>query len=136
MQYRIVTAADGTVLDSSSRGGVDDQLPVLLDPNQQSLFVAALECQPLGSSVVLALPGKLLGAGGQKAIVVYAQSTKKLPTVATGTEVAPTDGMPTVKLDKSGAPPEITVRRATRRPRRRSPCSSRATVRRWPAATS
>ena len=106
VQYRIVTAADGTVLDSSSRG-VDDQLPVLLDPNQQSLFVAALECQPLGSSVVLALPGKLLGAG-QKAIVVYAQSTKKLPTVATGTEVAPTDGMPTVKLDKGGAP-EITV---------------------------
>jgi peptidylprolyl isomerase len=68
VQYRIVNAADSALLDSSARG-VDDQLPVLLDPNQQSLFVAALECQPLGSSVVLALPGKLMGEG-QKAIVV------------------------------------------------------------------
>jgi len=106
VQYRIVNAADSTVLDSSSRG-VDDQLPVLLDPNQQSLFVAALECQPLGSAVVLALPGKLLG-DGQKAIVVYAKSTKALPTVATGKDVAPVSGMPTVKLDKDGAP-EITI---------------------------
>ncbi|MBS1698707.1 MAG: FKBP-type peptidyl-prolyl cis-trans isomerase [Actinobacteria bacterium] len=106
VQYRIVNAADSTVLDSSSRG-VDDQVPVLLDPNEQSLFVAALECVPLGSSVVLALPGKLLGEG-QKAIVVYAQSTKELPTVATGTPVAPVAGMPTVKLAKDGAP-EITI---------------------------
>ncbi|SFR40783.1 peptidylprolyl isomerase [Microbacterium azadirachtae] len=106
VQYRIVAAADSSVLDSSSRG-VDDQLPVLLDPQQQSLFVAALECQPLGTSVVLALPGKVLGEG-QKAIVVYAQSTKKLPTAATGTAAAPVDGMPTVKLAKDGAP-EITI---------------------------
>ncbi|MCE4025855.1 FKBP-type peptidyl-prolyl cis-trans isomerase [Microbacterium sp. Au-Mic1] len=106
VQYRIVNAADSALLDSSARG-VDDQLPVLLDPNQQSLFVAALECQPLGSSVVLALPGKVMGEG-QKAIVVYAQSTKALPTVATGKEVAPVEGMPTVKLDKDGAP-EITI---------------------------
>jgi peptidylprolyl isomerase len=109
VQYRIVAAADSSVLDSSSRG-VDDQLPVLLDPQQQSLFVAALECQPLGSSVVLALPGKVLGEG-QKAIVVYAQSTKKLPTAATGAAVAPVDGMPTVKLAKDGAP-EITIPKA------------------------
>ncbi|MBS1905934.1 MAG: FKBP-type peptidyl-prolyl cis-trans isomerase [Actinobacteria bacterium] len=110
VQYRIVNAADSAVLDSSARG-VDDQLPVLLDPSQQSLFVVALECQPVGSAVVLALPGKLLsqGQGGtQKSIVVYAQSTKKLPTVATGKEVAPVEGMPTVKLAKDGAP-EITI---------------------------
>lgn len=106
VQYRIVNAADSTVLDSSARG-VDDQIPVLLDPNQQSLFIAALECQPLGSSVVLAVPGKLLGEG-QKAIVVYAQSAKALSTVATGKDVAPVAGMPTVKLDKDGAP-EITI---------------------------
>ncbi len=106
VQYRIVNAADGTVLDSSSRGA-DDQLPVLLDPSQQSLFVVALECQPLGSAVVLALPGKLLSQG-QQSIIVYAQSKKKLPTVATGTDVAPVEGMPMVKLAKDGAP-DITI---------------------------
>jgi len=106
VQYRIVAAADGTGLDSSARGS-DDQLPILLDPKQQSLFVAALECQPIGSSVVLAVPGKLLGEG-QPSVVVYAQSTKKLPTVADGKEVAPVEGMPTVKLAKDGAP-DITI---------------------------
>lgn len=109
VQYRIVNATDGTVLDSSARG-VDDQLPVLLDPNQQSLFVAALECKPLGSAVVVAVPGKMFGEGG-KPVVVYAQSTKALPTVAKGKEVAPVEGMPTVKLDKDGAP-EITIPKA------------------------
>jgi peptidylprolyl isomerase len=106
VQYRLVKAADGTALDSSERGA-GDQLPILLDPNQQSLFVVALECQPLGSSIVLAVPGKLLGQG-QQSVVVYAQSTKKLPTVADGKEVAPVAGMPTVKLAKDGAP-DITI---------------------------
>ncbi|GAA4484802.1 FKBP-type peptidyl-prolyl cis-trans isomerase [Microbacterium panaciterrae] len=109
VQYRIVNATDNSVLDSSTRG-VDDQLPILLDPQQQSLFVAALECQPLGSAVVLALPSKLLGEGA-KPLVVYAQSTKKLPTVATGKAVAPEAGLPTVKLAKNGEP-TITVPKA------------------------
>ena len=108
-QYRIVNAADNTVLDSSARQA-DDQLPVLLDPQQQSLFVVALGCQPLGSSVVMAVPGKMFGDGG-KAVVVYAQSIKKLPTVATGKDVAPVDGMPGVKLARDGAP-EITIPKA------------------------
>ncbi|OZB87378.1 MAG: hypothetical protein B7X41_13110, partial [Microbacterium sp. 14-71-5] len=106
VQYRLVKAADGTALDSSERGA-GDQLPILLDPNQQSLFVVALECQPLGSSIVLAVPGKLLGQG-QQSVVVYAQSTKKLPTVADGKEVAPVAGMPTVELARDGAP-DITI---------------------------
>ncbi|KJL19410.1 FKBP-type peptidyl-prolyl cis-trans isomerase [Microbacterium azadirachtae] len=109
VQYRIVNAADSAVLDSSSRGS-DDQIPVLLDPQQQSLFVAALECQPLGSAVVAAIPGKMFGDGG-KSVVVYAQATKKLSTVADGTAVAPVDGMPAVKLAKDGAP-EITIPKA------------------------
>lgn len=110
VQYRIVNATDNSVLDSSSRG-VDDRLPILLDAQQQSLFVAALECQPLGSAVVLALPSKLLGQGA-KPLVVYAQSEKKLPTAATGKAVAPEKGMPTVKLADNGAP-TITVPKST-----------------------
>jgi len=106
VRYRIVNAADSAVLDSSSRSS-DDQIPVLLDPQQQSLFVAALECKPLGSAVVAAIPGKMFGEGG-KSVVVYAEATKKLPTVADGTAVAPVEGMPTVKLAKDGAP-EITI---------------------------
>lgn len=109
VQYRIVNATDNSVLDSSTRG-VDDLLPVLLDPQQQSLFVAALECQPLGSAIVLTLPSKLLQGGPP--LVVYARSTKKLPTVATGKAVAPEEGMPTVKLAKNGAP-TITVPKRT-----------------------
>ncbi len=110
VQYRIVNASDNSVLDSSSRG-VDDQLPILLDPQQQSLFVVALECLPVGSAVALALPSKLLGQGAKSPLVVYAQSTKKLPTVATGKAVAPQEGMPTVKLAKNGEP-AITVPKA------------------------
>lgn len=107
--YRIVSATDSTVLDSSARGA-EDQIPILLDPNKQSLFVVALECQPLGSSVVVAVPGKMFGEGG-KPVVMYAQSVKKLPTAASGSTVAPVEGMPTVKLAKDGAP-EITIPKA------------------------
>ncbi|MBS1675389.1 MAG: FKBP-type peptidyl-prolyl cis-trans isomerase [Actinobacteria bacterium] len=107
--YRIVNATDNSVLDTSAHG-TDDQVPALLDPSAQSLFVVALECQPLGSSVVLAVPGKMMGSG-QPPIVVYAQSVKKLPTVATGKEVAPVEGMPAVKLAKDGAP-TITIPKA------------------------
>lgn len=106
VRFRIVNAGDSTVLDSSERGQ-DGEMPVLLDPQQASLFVAALECQPLGSAVVLALPSSVLGQGA-KPLVVYAEATKKLPTVATGKEVTPKAGLPEVKLDDSGAP-TITV---------------------------
>lgn len=102
VQYQIVDATTDKVLDSSERGE-DGVLPVLLDPNQSSLFVAALECEPLGSRVVLALPGSMLGEG-QPNVVVYAQAVEELPEVATGTPVDPTPGMPTVELDDKGAP--------------------------------
>lgn len=102
VQYQIVDATTNEVLDSSERGE-GGLLPVLLDTNQSSLFVAALECEPLGSRVVLALPGSVLGEGANN-VVVYAEAVEQLPEVATGTDVEPTKGMPTVKLDDEGAP--------------------------------
>lgn len=100
--FKIVDASTGDVLDSSERseGGV---LPVLLDQNKASLFIAALECEPVGTQVVLALPGSVFG-DGQSNKVVYAEAVEHLPEVATGTPVDPTPGMPTVKLDDKGAP--------------------------------
>lgn len=102
VEYQIVDATNNQVLDSSARGE-GDVLPVLLDTNQSSLFVAALECKPLGSRIALALPGNVLGEG-QNNVVVYAEAVEKLPEVATGTPVDPTPGMPTVKFDDKGAP--------------------------------
>lgn len=100
--YQIVDAATGDVVDSSERseGG---EASVLLDQNSASLFIAALECQPVGTQVVLALPGAVFGEGGTSK-VVYAEAVDRLPEVATGTPVDPTPGMPTVKLDDAGAP--------------------------------
>lgn len=102
VSYQIVDATDGTVLDSSARGegGV---LPVLLDPNQSSLFLAALECEPLGSEVALALPASVLGQGANS-IVVLASAVEALPEVASGASVDPTPGMPEVELDDKGEP--------------------------------
>lgn len=102
VKFQIVDAATGEVVDSSARneGG---EASVLLDQNSASLFIAALECQPLGTQVVLALPGKVFGDGGTNK-VVYAEAVEKLPEVATGTPVDPTPGMPTVKLDDKGVP--------------------------------
>ncbi|MDQ0725795.1 FKBP-type peptidyl-prolyl cis-trans isomerase [Microbacterium sp. W4I20] len=102
VQYQIVDAKSGEVVDSSARGE-DGLLPVLLDTNQSSLFVAALECKPVGSRIVLTLPGSMLGEGVGN-VVVYAEAVEHLPEVATGTPVDPTPGMPTVKLDDKGAP--------------------------------
>ncbi|MFS0893425.1 FKBP-type peptidyl-prolyl cis-trans isomerase [Microbacterium sp. 179-I 3D3 NHS] len=102
VQFQIIEAATGEVVDSSARGegGV---LPVLLDTDQSSLFVAALECQPAGSRIVLTLPGSVFGEGGTSK-VVYAEAVDKLPEVATGTPVDPVPGMPTVELDDAGRP--------------------------------
>lgn len=106
VRYKLLDGATGDVLDSSERGE-DGALPVLLDTQSASLFVAALECEPLGSTVVLALPASVLGEGASN-VVVYAESLEQMPTVASGKDVKPTDGMPTVKLDDDGAP-EITI---------------------------
>ncbi|GAA2919845.1 peptidylprolyl isomerase [Microbacterium keratanolyticum] len=114
IRYQVVNAETNEVLDSSERGegGV---LPVLMDPQSSSLFVAALECEPLGSTAVLALPASVLGGEGAQSLVVYAESVGKLPTIASGTPVDPAEGMPTVKLDKDGAP-TITIPEGTEPP--------------------
>lgn len=101
--YQIVDAASGEVLDSSARGE-DGVMPVLMDVNQSSLFVAALECEPTGTQVVLTLPKSVLGEGAENNLVVYAEALEELPTVADGKDVKPTEGMPEVKLDDKGAP--------------------------------
>lgn len=106
VRYKLLDGATGDVLDSSERGE-DGALPVLLDTQSASLFVAALECEPLGSTVVLALPASVLGEGASN-VIVYAESLEQMPTVANGKEVDATDGMPAVKLDDDGAP-EITI---------------------------
>lgn len=102
VEFQLIDAGTGEIVDSSARGegGV---LPVLLDQNSSSLFVAALECQPIGSTVVMTLPGSVFGEG-QTNKVVYAKAVEQLPVVADGTPVDPTPGMPTVSLDDSGAP--------------------------------
>jgi len=105
VQYQIVDATNNTVLDSSARGE-GGTLPVLLD-QQSSLFVAALECQPLGSRIVMTVPSSMTSNGGNS-FVVYAQATELLPTKATGTSVAADKSMPAVDLDKDGAP-NITI---------------------------
>ncbi len=102
VQYQILEGSTGEVLDSSARGE-GGLLPVLLDTNQSSLFVAALECEPVGSRIVLTLPGEVFGEGGTSK-VVYAEAVEHLPEVATGTPVEPTPGMPTVELDDKGKP--------------------------------
>ena len=102
VMFKIVDASTGEVVDSSERSE-NGVLPVLLDQNKASLFIAALECEPVGTQVVLSLPGSVFG-DGQTNKVVYAEAVEKLPEVATGTPVDPTPGMPTVKLDDNGKP--------------------------------
>ncbi len=102
MKFQIVNADTGETLDSTAR---DDEgvLPMLLDPQQSSLFVVALECLPLGSEVIFTVPASSMGEGASD-IVVWAQAVEFLPTRATGTPVEPVAGMPSVVLDAQGVP--------------------------------
>ncbi|WP_217183558.1 FKBP-type peptidyl-prolyl cis-trans isomerase [Streptomyces sp. AC495_CC817] len=110
LRYQLIDAATSEVLASSSLGP-DGVLPALLssgaaqqqnsDLTQEFAFTAAVECEPLGSQVVLALPSPSEGVSPR---ILYVETIDKLPTVATGTEVAPEKGMPTVELDDDGAP--------------------------------
>lgn len=111
VRYQLVDAATGEVMGTSERGE-DGILPVLLNPNQQpqlsdftqsSIFLVATECEPIGSEVVLTLPGATLGEGASD-VVLYVQTLEELPKTATGEAQEPTAGMATVELDESGAP--------------------------------
>lgn len=103
--YAIYDGATGELLEQSRDTSPDDSglVPVLLDPQQYSVFVAALECAPLGSTAALAIPGSAFGEG-RTSVVVVAEGVEKLPTRADGTDQAPVDGMPTVELAEDGAP--------------------------------
>lgn len=102
VSYQLVDATTGEVVDSSSRGE-NGVLPILLDQTNSSLFLVALECEPVGTQVAMAVPASAFGEGGTN-LVVYAEAVERLPEVATGTPVDPTPGMPTVTLDDDGAP--------------------------------
>jgi len=109
LRYQLVDATTNEVLSTSERGP-DGVLPALLalqqsqqmvDPTQSTVFTVAAECLPVGSSVVLTLPSAQEGSNPS---VLYVETIEKLPTVATGSEVDATEGMPTVELDDAGSP--------------------------------
>lgn len=109
LRYQLIDGATNEVLSTSERGQ-DGVLPALLatqnpqqivDPTQSTVFTVAAECLPIGSSVVLTLPAPQEGVNPS---VLYVETIELLPTVASGADVEPTAGMPTVKLDEDGAP--------------------------------
>jgi len=102
--YTVVDASTGEVLLNSL-----DTDPAGMDMvvNAQQIFGAAVSCVPVGSRTVSTFPAGVLGEGAP-AYVLVADAIEELPTRATGTEVAPVEGMPTVEFADDGAP-TITV---------------------------
>ncbi|MFG6443748.1 FKBP-type peptidyl-prolyl cis-trans isomerase [Microbacterium sp. P06] len=78
-----------------------DGMDTLVNPQQ--IFGAALECARVGTRTVSVFPDGALGEGSA-AFVLVADALAKLPVRASGAEVAPVDGMPTVELSDDGAP--------------------------------
>jgi hypothetical protein len=106
-QYLIIDPATSEVLLDSATTTPDDSglVPIIVDGS--GIFGSSVLCTPLGSSTAFTIPGSMLGEGAANAVVV-AQSIDQLPTVATGAEQDPVEGMPEVELDDDGAP-TITV---------------------------
>lgn len=109
LRYQLIDAVTNEVLSTSERGP-DGVLSALLstqnsqqmvDPTQAPVFTVAAECLPIGSSVVVTLPSTQAGANPS---ILYVETIEELPTVASGEDVDPTEGMPAVKLDDEGAP--------------------------------
>ena len=109
LRYQLVDATTNEVLSTSERGP-DGVLSALLavqqpqqmvDPTQSTVFTVAAECLPIGSSVVLTLPAAQEGSNPS---VLYIETIEQLPTIASGSEVDATEGMPTVELDDAGSP--------------------------------
>lgn len=105
VEYQIVDLISGERVEDSatSPAGDGETLPLVLDPQTASIFVAALECEPLGSQVALAIPGAMLGEGASP-IVVVAEGVERLPTVASGESQPTVEGMPEVELADDGKP--------------------------------
>ncbi|MFV0319995.1 MAG: FKBP-type peptidyl-prolyl cis-trans isomerase [Microbacterium sp.] len=103
--YTVLDATTGDVLTDSSTQSPDDTgfVPMLLDAQNYSIFVAALECLPAGSTVAMTIPGSAFGDGGTP-VAIIASSSERLSTRAEGEAQDPVDGMPTVELADDGAP--------------------------------
>lgn len=102
MVFQIVSVDSGEVVDSTE-SGEDGRIPMLLDATSVPVLAVALECLPVGSEVVMAIPGDSRGPG-ESSLVLYAKAVELLPTRATGEGQAPVAGMPTVVLNDEGAP--------------------------------
>lgn len=103
--YQIYDGATGALLtDAATTSATGDGLvPILIDQTQLSMWVVAVECNPLGSTTVLTVPGSAIGSEGSNYVVV-ARTVAALPTTATGTSVDPVAGMPEVTLADNGEP--------------------------------
>ncbi|PZU47886.1 MAG: hypothetical protein DI566_04810 [Microbacterium sp.] len=103
--YQIFDGATGELLtDASTTSATGDGLvPLLIDQTQLSMWIVAVECNPIGSTTVLTVPGSAIGSEGSNYVVV-ARTVAALPTTATGTPVDPVAGMPEVTLDADGVP--------------------------------
>lgn len=106
-QYLVIDPATGEIMLDSKTTSPDDSGLVPIIVNGSSIFGSAILCAPLGSATAFTIPGSLLGEGASNAVVV-AQSVDELPTVATGADQDPVDGMPEVELAESGEP-SITI---------------------------
>lgn len=105
VSYQIIDSTTGKAIETSvtNPAGDDGLVAMQLDAQTMSIFVAALECAPLGSQTVLAIPANLLGEGASP-LVIVAQATEALPTTATGAEQDPTEGFPDVTFADDGRP--------------------------------
>lgn len=98
--FTLVDATTGEV-QLETQTTAPDGMDTLI--SSQQIFGAALECATIGSRTVSAFPAGVLGEGSP-AFLLVADAIEELPTRATGTEVAPAEGMPTVTFDDAGAP--------------------------------
>lgn len=103
--YKIYDGSTGDLLlDSTTTSATDDELvPLLIDASQPSMWAAAADCQPLGSTVVLTVPGSAIGAEGSNYVVV-AQTIDELTVTATGADEEPSGDLPPVTLAEDGTP--------------------------------
>ncbi|WP_447942667.1 FKBP-type peptidyl-prolyl cis-trans isomerase [Microbacterium aurum] len=103
--YQVLDGATGEVLlDSADTSATDDGLvPLLIDASQPSMWAVAADCNPLGSTVVLTVPGSAIGDETNNYVIV-AHTDADLPRTATGTPQEPQAGLPTVTLAEDGTP--------------------------------
>lgn len=102
-QYQIIDPATGEIQLDSATTSADDSGLVPLIVDASSIVGSAVLCTALGSSTAFTIPGSMLGDGASN-VVVVAQSVDELPTVATGEDQEPVEGMPEVELADNGEP--------------------------------